>query len=234
MRQLKFYLENPFDDKNISIDELLAFSTDHLQRMVANNPGALFNTRITATTTKLAAVELGLTDDQVKLGLRKGKKLVKDTFRKNLPKNVEKIWAVVVAQYGSESAQVLECFPLGRAVFSTSGCTDDHLENHLQTMLTGVIAHQAELGATVVSNAGGLLSTWIAVYTASEVSTGAKSMTQAGKKTAQENLQLELFYNLLEIAKAFPRQPEKLDLFMQQSLLEDHPAEPEPPAPPTP
>ncbi len=230
MRTLRTWAEVPFDDKNISMDELLAFTTDHLQRLVANNPGALFNTRITATTTKLAVVENCLTDDQTKLGLRKGKKMVKDTFRQNLPKNVEKIWAVVVAQYGSDSAEVLECFPQGRKVFTS--CTDDHVENHLQTLVTGVTAHQVDLGEQVVSDAGGLLSSWIAVYNASETSTGAKTTTEAGKKLARENLQLELFYNLLEIAKAFPRQPEKVDLYMQQSLLEDHPAEePEPPTP---
>jgi hypothetical protein len=41
----------------------------------------------------------------------------------------------------------------------------------------------------------------------------------------------ELFLNLLEIAKNFPRQTEKLDLYMQQSLLEDHPAAPPEPPP---
>lgn len=213
------------------MDELVAFTTDNLQRMVANNLGSLFNARITATTTKLTAVESCLSDDQVKLGLRKGKKLVKDTFRKSLPGNVEKIWAVVVAQYGSSGPEVLECFPMGRKVFSD--CTDDHVENHLQTLLTAVTAHQGDLGAAVVGNAGGLLSSWIAVYNASETSTAAKTTTQEGKKVARENLQLELFFNLLEIAKAFPRQPEKLALYMTQSLLED-PAAPEPEPPPTP
>ena len=235
MIDLHRFLVNPFDDKAISMDELLAFTTDHLQRMVANNPGALFNTRITATTTKLSVVENCLTDDQVKLGLRKSRKSVKDTFRKSLPKNIEKIWAVVVAKYGSDGPETLECFPLGRAVFNTGGATDDHVQNHLQTLIAGVTAHQGDLGATVVGDANGLLSTWIAVYAASESSTGAKTTTEAGKKGARENLQLELFFNLLEVAKAFPRQPAKLDLFMQQSLLEDHPSEePEPPAPPTP
>ena len=85
----------------------------------------------------------------------------------------------------------------------------------------------------MVGNAGGLLSSWIAVYNASETSTAAKTTTQEGKKVARENLQLELFFNLLEIAKAFPRQPEKLALYMTQSLLED-PAAPEPEPPPTP
>lgn len=230
MIDLHRFLEVPFDDRQVSMDELLAFTTDNLQRLVANNPGSLFNTRITATTTKLAVVESCLSNDQTKLGLRKGKKMVKETFRKNLLKHIEKIWAVLVSEYGSASAEVLECFPQGRRVFSS--CTDDQVQTHLQTLSTGVTAHQAALGEEVVGNAGGLLSSWIAVFSASESSSGAKMTTEAGKKLARENLQLELFYNLLEIAKAFPRQPEKLDLFMRQSLLEDQPvAEPPPAAP---
>ena len=102
----------------------------------------------------------------------------------------------------------------------------------MRTLATGLMAHSAELGPEPANNVGGLLSTWLAIYSASESSTGAKTTTQAGKAQARLNLQLELFFNLLEIAKNSPRQPEKLDLYMQQTLLEDHPAEePEPPTP---
>jgi hypothetical protein len=46
-----------------------------------------------------------------------------------------------------------------------------------------------------------------------------------------------LFLNLLKLAEMFPRQPDKLNLYMQQHLLENPsaPEDPEaPPAPPTP
>ena len=85
MRDLHHYLENPFDDDGISVDELSAFTTDHLQRLVANNPGALYNTRITATTTAWTVVANCTSGDQTKLGLRKARKMVKDTFRRTLP-----------------------------------------------------------------------------------------------------------------------------------------------------
>lgn len=230
MRSLETFLVNPFNCGEFGLDRLIGFTTDSLQRMVANNPGALFNTRITATTAKLQVLDSCLTDDQTKLGLRKGKKLVKDSFRKNLPKQLEKIWAVVVAEYGSDSAEVLTCFPQGRAVYTS--CTDDHVENHLQTLINGLTPLVPVLGPEVSSNAGGLLSSWLVVYNASESSSGAKTMTEAGKKAAREALQLELFLNLLEIAKAFPGQPEKLSLYMQQTLLVNNPAEePEPVTP---
>lgn len=232
MRNLLYYLEIPFDDDGISLAELLAFSTDHHQRMIANNPGALFNARITATATALALVESCATDDLTKLGLRKARKMAKDTFRTALPANIAKIHAVVVAKYGPDTPEVVECFPQGRGIFNQ--CTDDLVENHLQTMLNGVTAHQADLGPQVVADAAGLISTWLAIYGASESSTAAKTTTEEGKRAARLGLQKELYFNLLTIGLNFPRQPEKLALYMQQSLLEDHPAQPPVPPPPGP
>lgn len=58
--------------------------------------------------------------------------------------------------------------------------------------------------------------------------------SQEGKRLARENLQLMLFLNLLKLGEMFPRAPEQLNLYMQQSLLEDHPAEEEEETPPPP
>ena len=232
MIKLSRFLEVPFDDEEIAMAELLAFTTDHLQRMIANNPGAMFNARITATTVALTAVANCATDDLTRLGLRKGAKDAKDAYLKALPDNIARLHAAVVYKYGPNGPQVVQCFPQGRSPFSRT--TDDMVQNHLQTLLNGVTAHQSALGAQVVADVGGLLSTWLAVYGASESTTGAKKATEAEKKAARLNLQLELFKTLLTIAMNFPRQPEKLALFMQQSLLEDHPHAPGEPTPPPP
>jgi hypothetical protein len=59
------------------------------------------------------------------------------------------------------------------------------------------------------------------VYAASESSTGNASTTQDSKRLARENLQLTLYLNLVKLMERFPRQPEKLALYMQQHLLEN-------------
>ncbi len=43
MLDLHRFLRNPFNDKEISLDELIAFSTDNLQRTISNNPGAIMS-----------------------------------------------------------------------------------------------------------------------------------------------------------------------------------------------
>lgn len=236
MKDLHYYLTNPFDDPKISMAELLAFSTDHLQRISANNPGGIFIPRLAATTTALTGVGNAFTDDETKLGLRKARKLVKDNYRIALPKSVGKLAVAVEAKFGEGAAEFVECFPHGRTVFSN--CPDDEVANNLQTLINGVTNHQAQLDAQVVPDATALLAGWNAVYAPSETSSGAKTTTQAAKKAARSALQLELFKNLLTIALNFPRQPDQLDIYMQPSLLADHPQQttpkPTPPPPPGP
>ncbi len=221
MIDLHRFFEVPFDETGLGLDRLIAFTTDHLQRLISNNPGALFNGRINATTTALNAVEACTTDDMSKLGLRKARVQVKDTFREVLPEQVAKIFAAVAARYGMSAPEVAECFPFGRKIFSD--CRDDKVENHLQALINGLTPHTADLGPQPLADAGGLLSTWLAVYAASESSTGAKTSTQEGKRNARLNLQLELFKNVLTLGLNFARQPEKLSLYMRQDLLETHP-----------
>lgn len=230
---LNRFLENPFDDRGISLVEQLSFSSDHLARMIANNPGGILTTRITATASALTLVQNSATDDLTKKAIRRGRKQVKDTFRKTLVERVAMVHGAVVARYGPRSAEVAECFPEGRSIFSSA--TDDSLAQHAEALLNAVTAHAADLGAPLVTSVTDLVAEWGAVYAQSESSGGNATTSQEARKLARENLSLMLFLNLLKLAEMFPRQPEKLALYMNQSLLEDRVAEEEePPTPPTP
>ncbi|MBK8094359.1 MAG: hypothetical protein IPK32_20950 [Verrucomicrobiaceae bacterium] len=232
MRTLTSFLENPFDDPNISMDELVAFTTDHVQRTVANNPGGELTDRLAATTPALAQVADCVTQDQTRLGARMAAKAAKDAFRaETVPPEVKRIEAGFIAAFGANSPKLIEALPEGRTVFGT--CRDDQLDSHLGTLLAAAQANAASLAPATVTAATNLKTQWTALYTASEATTGAKTVTQEGKKLARENLQLMLFLNLIKLAEMFPRQPEKLPLYMQQHLLEN-PESPEDPAPPPP
>lgn len=236
MRTLSTFLENPFDDPNISMPELVAFSTDCLQRLTANNAGGELTSHITAITSSLGVVEDCVTQDQGKLGIRKAAKMAKDNFRTDIiPAEVKRIEAGFIAAFGADSPILLEALPQGRNIFNT--CRDDQVEVHLLTLHAAATTHAASLAPATVTQATNLKNNWATIYAASEASTGGKTTTQEGKKLARENLQLMLFLCLLKLAGMFPRQPEKLSLYMQQHLLEN-PSSPEepppPPAPPTP
>ena len=129
MRTLASFLENPFDDDGISMNELIAFATDHLQRLIANNPNGELNDRIAPLTSSLATVEDCVTDDQGRLGLRKARKQAKDDFRLQIPVDVKRIEAGFIAAFGADSPVLLEALPQGRTIFQT--CRDDQVEVHL-------------------------------------------------------------------------------------------------------
>lgn len=232
MRTLASFLENPFDDDGISMPELIAFTTDHLQRLSANNAGGELTARIAATTSSLAVVEDCVTDDQGRLGVRKARKQAKDDFRVQIPVEVKRIEAGFIAAFGADSPILREALPQGRTIFQT--CRDDQVEVHLQTLLTSATTHQANLAPATLTQATNLKNNWVTIYQASELSTGSKTTTQEGKKLARENLQLMLFLCLLKLAEMFPRQPEKLSLYMMQHLLENPSSPEEPEPPPTP
>ena len=234
MRTLSHFLDVPFDDASIGLFRLVSFTTDNVQRMKANNVGHQFDERITATTSALTLLEAQDVDDETKLALRKARKQGKTEFRDALPARLAVIAAAITVKYGTPSQPMTECFPLGRTKFSNAG--DDDLKKHLQTLQNGITAHATDLGPTVVADTAALVNGWAAVYVASEEAGGAKTFTQEAKKLARENLSLMLFLNLLKIAEIYPRQPEKLALYMTQSLLETHTpaATTEPPTPPAP
>ena len=219
MITLSRFLDNPFDDARISLGTLLAFTPDHVQRMIATNPGGELTPRIAATQSALQRVADTLSDDTTRLALRKARVQAKDNFRETLPAAVAKIFAAVTAKYGVDSIILIECCPQGRSIFSSS--PDTGLEAHLRTLVSGITAHVADLGQPLVAEATGLRTGWAALLTASAAATGAKTSTKESKQQARENLQLMLYLNLLKLAELFPRQPEKLALYMQQSYFDE-------------
>ncbi len=237
MRNLAHFLDNPFDDKEISEAELAAFTTDHLERMIANNNNNELTARITATQSAFDLFAECVTDNGARLAIRKARKLAKDNYRAiTIPRDVARIEGAFVSAYGADSPVILEALPSGRSIFQT--CRDDQVEAQLEILVQAVTTHQADLVPAIVTLTTALKANWLTIYAASEASTGSSSTTQDGKKMARDGLQLMLYLNLCKLMEMFPRQPEKMTIYMQQHLLENpttaEEPEPSPTPPPTP
>ena len=221
MRLLRRYFESPFESRNISLPELLAFATDHLERMVTDNPGGALDGRIAATSAALHALAQCAGDDQIKLGVRQARKSAKDAFRAGLAEPLRRVQGALEAAFGIGSAPVLEAFPWGRSVFSQ--CADDQLASHLEPLRVVVTSQAAALPGEIVTLMNELVTRWAAVHAESESATGAKAAQEAQKRAARSALQRELYLNLVRLMELFPMQVDKLEFYMQQHLLEDHP-----------
>ena len=252
MIRLARLFANPFLDEEVSFMELLNCATDTQQRLIANNPGSVYNGIINGLTVALATVDQCATDDIVKLGLRKGAKAAKGIFRDSLSRHIGKLHAKVTGHFGPGDPAITTIFAGGREIFGD--CQDDDLRHHLEGVLANLTPHVPAMGATgtqALSDISGLISTWLALFAASESSTGAKTTTEKEKRAAKDNLAAKLHVALLTLAlqqateasalkKAVTsEQAETLAaLYFRQDLLEDpgspEDEEPAPPAPPTP
>lgn len=220
----KFHL-NPYDDRLISLNQLITFSGLHLQRMIETNPGVLLNTRITATTTALVALDNTMAGNETKLALRMARVQAKDTFRQALPANLQRIHGAVIAAFGPNSVQETECFPKGRTAFID--CTDEQLNDKLVQLQSCLTPLAAQVGQTHLDNLGGLISTWTALLAAVKSASAGKTGSESARRAARAALQLELFKNLLTLAVAFPNDVEKAKYYYPQHLLERPASQPE-------
>ena len=214
----KFFI-NPFDDVRISLNHLIDYGGTHLQRMVTNNPGALLNARITGTSTALSGLDNTMADNDTKLALRMARVHAKEAFRDALPGNIERIYGAVIAAFGSNATETIECFPQGRKPFLTS--PDDQLDDKLQALQNCLTPFSAQVGVAHVNNLGGLISTWIALLAAVESASANKNSSESVRRAARVALQLELFKNVLALATAFPNDVAKATLYCPQHLLEN-------------
>ncbi len=217
MNDLSRFFLNPFDSRNVSFGRLLSFTTDHLGRLEANDESGLFTARRAATAAALAAVNAAYEVDDSKLGLRKAHKQAARAFRKALPAIVGRINVAVKSEFGERAPEVEEIFPGGRTIFRL--CRQDTLAAHLETLVTGLQAHAAVLDPALVAQAESLKADWAAVIQSSESASAVKASAEAHRRAARRVLQRELFLNVLALAQAYPLEPAKLRLFMDQSLL---------------
>jgi hypothetical protein len=151
MISIRRFFAHHHDDPEHSLAELTAYGTAVLQRLIANNPGDVFNNTITGITTALATLAQCSGDDQTKLGIRKAAVLAKDTFRENLPKKLERIEAKIKAAYDDFAGEVLACFPGGRTAFDRE--TDDKLAERFTPLIAGLAVRIPVMGSQAHADA---------------------------------------------------------------------------------
>ena len=210
----------PFDD--IILDSLLlTFAEVSLGRIVAHNAVLLagkFTDRIAPTRAAITTMESVVTDVKVKLALQKARIEAKKAFRMDLPANLAKIYGALLAVYGPDAPEMIECFPEGRKVFTQ--CAEEQVNNHLEQLQASVTAHAAALPAATVTLAGSLVAGWASVYEAAGAAKDAKSVTAASREVAVAALRVELFKNLMTCGLYFPDDKAKAELLFPQYLLE--------------
>ncbi len=218
MRRLLYYLVNPFKTRQVSVIGMIRFTTELLNRFVHQNDEGQFDERIEATEDALEHLVDAYTLDAAKLGVRKARKSTKNQFRATVLPAIETIYGQLTGVFGAGSDVLKEFFPFGRTIFSS--CPDDMMTSHLTVLVEQATVHAADLDAGLITEITELRDSWVAIYDASEDSTGDKASTEANRRNARARMQDELYLCLLKIAEVHHQDtPDKLGLYMQQYLL---------------
>ncbi len=197
---------NPFLEAAVSHAELLACTTETRERLVANNPGGAFDDLIAGITGAVAELRAASVSNMVKLGNRKGAKLTKRKFRREMPGKLARIAGAVMAQYGSRSGEMRQVFPNGRRQFLRT--VDDLLGSRLSslvTVLTALAGAMGDLGTMALGLAQELQTSWTALHGASEQSTGQKAAAEQAQREARVKVGAQMHLALLTVTAHFVR-----------------------------
>ncbi|HEY8899914.1 MAG TPA: hypothetical protein VIM61_05845 [Chthoniobacterales bacterium] len=126
----------------------------------------------------------------------------------------------------------VELLPGGLKEFREA--TLDALNGKLVALLARLAPYAATIGTADVAGLTTLQGEWATLRGEQVAKKGVSTDASGNRREAADALREQLFDNLLAIARHEKGQPEKLGLYMQQSLLEDATQSAEEPAPATP
>ena len=156
MMNMETFFKNHFNTSKISDDNLRKFTEIHLQRMAAKNGGGEFTTMITDTTTAYTNYFGSMTDEDTKFAVQQGLTIAVNNSIANFQKAVSQKEGIVRGNFGKDSPEYQEFFPLGLTEYSQA--TLQNVEMLMQRMVTAANAHVGVLGIPFLTEFQGYLS----------------------------------------------------------------------------
>lgn len=230
------YFENPFDDPEISGEELRSFAEDHRGKLEAqNSEGPLagtFTVMIAATEAVFTPFDDALAARAQQIGALGGNTATKDQVLQLFRTTMRQRQGRVTDKFGEGSAQYKEIFPQGLSYYTRA--TMANIKERLAYAVEKVTKFQAQLGADLVTELTGLQTSFNSARDAQVGDKGSVSQARGSVASTRRALELQLTDNLLALARQFKGQPAKAAEFFDQSQLENPtPNKPASP-PPTP
>lgn len=198
MVRIIIFFKNHFDTKEISDDNLRKFADINLQRMVANNPGGIYDILIADTGAAYGPYFGAIGDEAVRTAVKEGSTVELYLEIDRFKQDVSRKEGLIRSLYSKGSGTYQEFFPQGLTAYSNADLGNIH--TFTKIMMDAGIAHAADVGAPFVTLFTNYHNNIIAKRQAQLLLIGQVEGLKDTTETTRDTIEKQLMTNVLTIA----------------------------------
>ena len=208
-----------FEDKELSDTNLRGFCDDHLVRLAKplNNPGGIYNTLITNTTSKYNAFYGKIGTETSYKADAESTTAVKNQARKAATEKISQLQGLIKYKFGEDSGTYQLFYPLGMDEYYQA--REAAIENLFNRFVEKAVAHLTADYPAEVTSITNLVAAFSAAYTARESAVADVDTSGTGKHEDRKILTLQLTTNFYTIALNNLENPDKFGDYFDPSYL---------------
>ena len=219
MMNMETFFINHFNTTRISDDNMKKFAEVHLQRLAANNGGGAFTTMITDTTTAYTGYYGSMTDEDTKFAIQQGLTVAMNNVVETFKNAVSQKEGIVKGNFGKDSPEYQEFFPLGITEYRTA--TLANIELLMERFADAANTHVAVVGLAFVTEFQGYLAGFRAAREAQLFKIGEVAESKTGTSVQRDSLEDELMKNVHLVGAMFVGDVNRCMDFFDQSFIRD-------------
>lgn len=217
MIELAKYFRILFLSTRISRDRLKAFCEDHIQRIIANNPGGIFTVILNDVTAAYNAYFGDLSSEAVNIAVQEGKTIAMNASRDALQKNISDNEALIKYTYRNNLPFYEEFYPEGLDEYHQADLsTFETITLRYKTVLA---THAADFPAGFSTDFNTARGTFFANRNLQLAAKGAVAAEKSDIATTKPILAKQLTVNLLTISLKYVGDESKADVYFDQAIL---------------
>lgn len=198
MINLKVFFKNHFDTKEISDDKMKKFTEDHLQRLAANNPGGIYDTLITETTSAYTNYFGLMSDEDLAHANQQAKTIVMNNIVEEFKNAVRQKEGLVRAHWNKDSPEYQNFFPYGLTEYGKANLANVLIL--MQRFETLSAENVATLGQPLADQFADIKSRFINAREAQLLKKGEVSGFKENTSVTRDELEIRLLKNVYVIA----------------------------------
>lgn len=213
------YFRVLFLSPQLSYSALQDFTEDHIQRLIANNPGGIFTTILTAVTAAYNAYFGDLASKQLNEAVQENKTAALNESRVNLLKLLSDNEKLVKYTYRNDLPVYQDFYPQGMTAYNRATIAElEILGTSYKDALTN---HAADFTPAFITEYNTTFQIFKDNRAAQQLAKGAVSGERSDLGNTKAALAEQLTRNLLTIAAQYVGDATKADMYFNQQIIDE-------------